>query len=254
VRILITGAAVRIGAAIAKTLAADRHEIIIHYHRSETAAAALAHEIGQSGGSAHCVAANLADRAAVEALLPNVCAQFGRPDVLINNASSFVYDNFPDFDDKAWDFHIHPNLEAPVFLARDFVRLAREQGASTGAIINMLDHKIHALNPDFFTYSVAKLGQAAATRMMAQACAGGPIRVNGIAPGITLISGRQSEAGFARAFAAPPLGRSSTPAEIAQTVRYILATPSLNGEILVLDGGESLVQRGRDVAYALSPL
>ncbi len=244
-RILVTGAALRIGAAICARLAADGHQVIIHYNTSKEAAQALATAITQAGGTAHTIGANLADRAQVAALIPAIIARFGPLDCLINNASSFVHDDFAGFDTQDWDFHIGPNLAAPIFLARDFARQTER-----GCIINMLDHKVVAPNPDFFSYTIAKLAMAGATTVMAQALSG-RIRVNAIAPGITLISGKQTQVGFARAFAAPPLGRSATPAEIADAVQYILATPSLNGEILVLDGGESLAPRGRDIAYAV---
>ena len=113
----------------------------------------------------------------------------------------------------------------------------------------MLDHKVTAPNPDFFSYSVAKIGMAGATRLLAQALSHTQVRVCGVAPGITLVSGKQTQAGFERAWGAPPLGRSSTPEELANACRYVLDTSSLNGQILVLDGGDSLLERSRDVAF-----
>ncbi len=150
-------------------------------------------------------------------------------------------------DAASWDAHLGPNLEAPVFLAQAF---AAARAGRPGSVINMLDHKVTALNPDFFSYTVAKVALAGATRLLAQAL--GPARVsrvNGVAPGITLLSGKQTQAGFKRAWSAPPLGRSSTPEELVAACRFILATPCLNGQIIVLDGGESLVGRQRDVAF-----
>ena len=144
-----------------------------------------------------------------------------------------------------WIFHLRPNLEAPLLLARD---VARALGEQEGAVVNMLDHKVAALNPDFFTYTVAKMGLEAGTRMMAMAF-GGRVRVNGVAPGITLISGKQTEAGFSRAWHAPPLGRSATPDELADAVVFAAETRALNGQVLVLDGGEGLVRRRRDIAF-----
>jgi NAD(P)-dependent dehydrogenase (short-subunit alcohol dehydrogenase family) len=132
-----------------------------------------------------------------------------------------------------------------LLLAREF---AANLAGQPGAIVNLLDHKVTALNPDFFTYTLTKIAMAGATRLLAQAYYPG-IRVNGVAPGITLISGKQTPEGFARAWSAPPLGRSATPEEIAAAVCFILATPSLNGQILVLDGGESLLARPRDIAF-----
>jgi NAD(P)-dependent dehydrogenase (short-subunit alcohol dehydrogenase family) len=242
---LVTGAAARIGAAVARALAADGYAVGVHYHESGAAAEALVAELQAAGGRAASLRADLADREATRGLVALCQQALGPVCVLINNAAGFRYDTAGSFTDADLDFHFVPNLQAPLILAREF---ARSLGSAPGAIVNFLDHKVTALNPDFFTYTVAKVALAGATRTLAQSF-GGRIRVNGIAPGITLPSGKQSAAGFARAWAAPPLGRSATPAELAEAVRYILATPSLNGQILVLDGGESLLARPRDVAF-----
>ncbi len=243
-RLLITGGARRIGATIARCLALDGWHVLIHFNSSADDARALAADIAKAGGRCDIVQADLSDRADVAALVPGCITRFGELDALINNASSFRYDSLDTMDATSWDAHQATNLEAPVFLAQAFIhaRAGRE-----GCVINMLDHKVTALNPDFFSYTVAKIAQAGATRLLAQA--GGKVRVNGIAPGITLLSGKQTQAGFERAWAAPPLGRSSTPEELADACRYILATPSLNGQIIVLDGGDSLLGRQRDVAF-----
>jgi NAD(P)-dependent dehydrogenase (short-subunit alcohol dehydrogenase family) len=243
--VLITGAARRIGAAMARALAAEGWLVIAHYHRSAADADALAAEIDANGGRCVTVQADLADPDGVAGLIPQCVAQWGAPDALINNASSFSYDTIQTLTPASWEAHMAPNLAAPVFLAQSF---ACALGEKSGCIINMLDHKLAALNPDFFSYTVAKAGLQAATRMMALAY-GGRIRACGIAPGITLISGKQTEAGFARAWSAPPLGRSSMPEELAEAARFILATGSLNGQVLVLDGGDSLLQRRRDIAF-----
>jgi len=243
--VLITGAARRIGAAMATALAADGWLVIAHYHRSAADAESLARRISAAGGQCVTVQADLSDPAAVGGLIPACVARWGAPAALINNASSFAYDTIQTCTRASWDTHMAPNLAAPVFLAQAF---AQALGEKSGCIINMLDHKLAALNPDFFSYTVAKAGLEAATRMLALAF-GGRIRACGIAPGITLISGKQTEAGFTRAWSAPPLGRSSTPEELAEAARFILATGSLNGQVLVLDGGDSLLQRKRDIAY-----
>ncbi len=243
--VLITGAAKRIGAAIAHRLAADGWRVVAHYHRSQADGEALAEAIRREGGWCETIAADLSDRNAIATLLPACMERWGAPDALVNNASSFRYDSITTLDAASWDLHLRPNLEAPVFLAQAF---AQALGGRRGCIVNMLDHKLSALNPDFFSYTVAKAGLLAATRMMAMAF-DGRIRACGIAPGITLISGKQTEAGFARAWNAPPLGRSSTPEELAEAALFILSTGSLNGQLLVLDGGDSLLQRRRDVAF-----
>ncbi len=245
--VLITGAAKRIGAAIAHRLAAAGWRVLAHYHRSQADAEALAGAIRREGGWCETIGADLSDRDAVSNLIPACAERWGAPDALVNNASSFRYDTIATLDGASWDMHLRPNLEAPVFLAQAFAQAIADR---PGCIVNLLDHKLAALNPDFFSYTVAKAGLLAATRMMAMAFAG-RIRACGIAPGITLISGKQSEAGFARAWGAPPLGRSSTPEELAEAALFILSTGSLNGEVLVLDGGDSLLQRRRDVAFGV---
>ena len=246
-RVLVTGGARRIGAAISRALAADGWHVIIHHNSSGDEAARLATDIALQGGIAHPIAADLSDRDAAAALVPACITKFGRLEALINNASSFRYDTIDTMDAASWNAHVRPNLEAPIVLAQAFARQNRP-----GNIINLLDHKVTAPNPDFFSYTVAKMALAGVTRLLAQALAANAIRVNGVAPGITLLSGQQTEAGFARAWQAPPLGRSSTPQELAGACRYILTTPPLNGQILVLDGGESLLARPRDIAFDMA--
>ncbi len=248
---LVTGGARRIGAAIVRALAAEGYAVAIHCHASTVAADALADEIIGAGGQATVLVADLADRAAAGKLIKRATAALGPVSVLVNNAATFHYDTAGTFTAAGLDLHLRPNLEAPLLLVRDF---ARALGEAPGAVVNILDHKVTALNPDFFTYTVAKIALAGATRSMASSF-GGRIRVNGVAPGIALVSGKQSDSGFARAWAAAPLGRSATPDEIAQAVVFTLGVASLNGQILVLDGGESLLGRARDVAFdpAVSP-
>ncbi len=246
---LVTGGARRIGAAIVRGLAEDGYAVAIHANRSIDDARALAERLRADGHRAAAFQADLSDRAAVCGLIPACAAALGTVTALVNNAAGFRYDTALDFTVDGLDDHIRPNLEAPLILARDFARaLGEAPGSPGGAIVNMLDHKVTALNPDFFTYTVAKLGLAGATRVLAMAFAG-RITVNGVAPGITLISGKQSQAGFEKAWTAPPLGRSATPEEVADAVCFCVTSRCLNGQILVLDGGESLLERRRDIAF-----
>ena len=244
--VLITGAARRVGAAIARALAADSWNVIVHYHRSEEDAEALAAEIRGAGGVCDLVRADLGNRADVEGLMDRCVALRGSVDCLINNASTFYYD---DIASVTWDSlhdHLSSNLIAPIFLCRDFVRLF--DGQSDGCILNILDQKVANLNPDFLSYTVGKVGLAALTTTLAMALSG-HIRVCGIAPGLALISGKQTRESFERAWRAPPLGRSTTPEEIARCARYILSSPAMTGDTIFLDGGESVAGRVRDVAF-----
>ena len=242
---LVTGGAKRIGEAIVRALASDGYAVGIHYHASAGPAETLAAELTRAGHRVATLQADLADPSAPAQLLAACAEQLGPVRVLVNNAAAFRYDTPQTLTADDLAHHIAPNLAAPLLLARDF---AESLGAQTGAIVNLLDHKVTALNPDFFTYTLTKVAMAGATKMLAQALYP-RVRVNGIAPGITLISGKQSPEGFAHAWSAPPLGRSATPAELGRAVCFILATQSLNGQILVLDGGESLLARPRDVAF-----
>ena len=233
--VLITGGAQRIGAAIGRAMAADGWRVAVHYNGSRAAAEAVAAELG---GVA--VQADWGTRAGIVGLLPAV----GSVACLVNNAARFVFDDIASVDWDSLHAHLRPNLVAPVLLSRAFAAQAPEGGC----IVNLLDQKLRALTPDFLSYTLAKLGLAGLTEMLALALAP-RIRVNGVAPGLTLISGKQSAASFERAWRSPPLGRSSTPGEIAACVRFILASPSMTGETITLDGGERLRPRGRDVAF-----
>jgi NAD(P)-dependent dehydrogenase (short-subunit alcohol dehydrogenase family) len=245
--VLITGAARRVGATIARALAENGWKVVMHYHRSEADAEALAAAIRASGGVCGLVRADLGVRSDVETLIERAASVHGRIDCLINNASTFYYDDVGSVTWESLHDHLASNLIAPVILCRDY---ARAFAGTDGCIVNVLDQKVANLNPDFLSYTVAKVGLAGLTTTLAMALRG-RIRVCGIAPGIALISGKQTQEGFEKAWQAPPLGRSTTPEEIARCVKYVLASPGMTGNVIVLDGGESLSGRGRDVAFDL---
>lgn len=244
--VLVTGAARRIGATIARTLAAAGHRVVVHHNRSGAEAEALAAEIRAAGGWCATLAADLSRRDAVDGLIGRAVALAGPLDVLVNNASSFTNDSIDTVTWDTFDAHWVPNLAAPLFLSRDFARQVREGG--DGCIVNLLDQKVINLNPDFVSYTLSKVALAGLTEMLAMQFAP-RIRVCGVSPGITLISGRQTPESFERAWTAPPLRRSSTPEEVADAVQFILRTRSMTGRTIVLDGGESLQRRARDVAF-----
>jgi len=235
---LVTGGARRVGAALSRVLAANGHFVAIHYQSSAAEAASLAEEIRAAGGACGLIQADLNDRAAIAGLVPRCIEAFGPIGILVNNASGYRYDTIGTLDTGPWDENVRTNLEAPLFLAQAFARTRGEQG---GAIVNLLDFKVTNLNPDFFSYTVAKIGLAGATRMLAMAYEG-RVRVNGVAPGITLISGKQTQAGFERAWTAPPLGRSSTPKEVADAVLWLASEESsfVNGVALPVDGATAV--------------
>jgi NAD(P)-dependent dehydrogenase (short-subunit alcohol dehydrogenase family) len=234
---LVTGAAHRIGRAIALALAADGWAVAVHHHSSGTAAEALVAEIVRAGGRAVALAADLTREADTTALVPAAATSLGPIGCLVNNASLFEADEAMDATRASWDRHIETNLRAPFVLMQGFARaLPPDLG---GTIINLLDERVWKLTPHFVSYTISKAGLWTLTQTMALALAP-RIRVNGIGPGPTLPSPRQSEADFQRQWRAMPLGRGTTPEEIAAAVRFILAAPSMTGQMIALDGGQHL--------------
>ena len=242
--VLITGAARRIGRAIALDFAAQRWRVAIHCHTSAADAASLAHEIVSSGSTAQVVEADLSDAAAVEALIPQCIARIGAPVCLVNNASMFLHDTLSSLSPRQWDAQLAVNLKAPVFLAQSFAQHLPD--GATGNIINILDQRVLKPTPHFFSYAVAKSALWSATQTMAQALAP-RIRVNAIGPGPVLASPHQSPDQFARQSAATLLQRSTSPAEIAAAIRFILDAPALTGQMIALDGGQHLAWQTPDV-------
>ncbi len=243
---LVTGGAIRVGAAMARALADDGWHVAIHYHGSDEAAEALLAEIRADGGEGHLVQADLRDGDAVAGLIAAAGRDAPPLACLVNNASLFENDSALNMTADGWNDHQAVNLRAPLFLARDFARnLAADH---KGVVVNMLDNKMFALNPDFFSYTIAKYGLLGATKVLAMELAP-RIRVCGIAPGITLPSSKQTEAGFRAAHAMNPLGQSATLEQLVAALRFILAAPSLTGEVITIDGGQSLLGLPRDVYF-----
>ena len=237
---IVTGGAKRIGAEISRALAADGWHVLIHFNRSQSEAEALAAELDR----ASVVQAELADpgagatiMAALDGLPP--------PRLLVNNASRFVLDSATDFTVAGWDAHLDANLRAPALLSQAF---AARVGAGPGLIVNLLDAKVAAPNPDFFSYTVSKLGLAGLTELCARAFAPA-IRVCGIAPSVTLVSGPQSRDNFEAVHKLNALGRGVDVAEIVAALRFIVATPSFTGQTILLDGGQRFLGLPRDVQF-----
>ena len=237
---IVTGGARRIGREICAALGADGWHLLIHCNRSTEEAAALAQELG----NAAFVQADLADPGAAETI---VAALAGLPPakLLVNNASRFVHDSADGFDAAAWDVHLDVNLRAPALLAQAFVRQAGEGGL----IVNLLDAKLANPNPDFFTYTVSKMGLAGLTELLARAWAGRGIRVCGIAPSVTLVSGPQTRENFARVHKLNALRRGIAVEEVVAALRFIVATPTLTGQVITLDGGQRFLGLARDVQF-----
>ncbi len=234
---LVTGAARRVGRAMALDLARAGWAVAVHCHDSRAAAEETAAEIAAAGGRAEVLQANLAQESEAAALIPRAVAALGPLGCLVNNASVFELDTAASADRASWDRHIEPNLRAPLVLAQSFAHaLPQDQG---GVIVNMLDQRVWNLTPYFLSYSVTKSALWTLTRTLALALAP-QIRVNGIGPGPALPSPRQSDAQFARQCALMPLGRGTSPEEICTALRFILDAKSMTGQMIALDGGQHL--------------
>lgn len=242
--VLITGAAKRVGRAIAEDLAARGFSVAIHYGGSEKEAAGLAREIEAKGGKAAAFQADLADSAALSGLVEAASAKLGPLTCLINNASAFEDDTLESLDEESWALHLDTNLKAPAFLAKAFA--AQLPDGAQGNIINIIDQRVWRLTPRFFSYTLSKAGLWTMTQTLAQALAP-RIRVNGIGPGPTLKNARQKEADFARQQEALILRRGPDLGEITAAIRFILESPSLTGQMIALDGGQHLAWETPDV-------
>ncbi len=238
----MTGAARRIGAAIARHLADEGWRVAVHYHEHAEEALALAAALP----GAVALPGDLADPATPAALVAAARQVFGAPLVgLVNNASLFRFDAPPRIDAALLAEHHAVNLAAPALLAS---ALALQDDLVAGAVVNLLDQKLFNLNPDFLTYTLSKIGLQGLTTLLAQSFAP-RVRVAGIAPGLTLRSGSQTDARFAEQHAANPLGVGVETDDLVRALRFILATPSFTGDTLIVDSGEHLTGRPRDIAF-----
>ena len=244
---LVTGGGARIGAALVRRLAADGWAVAIHYHHSARDAEALTQEINKGGGRALTLGGDLQTAPDFADLFGRANASWGFCSLLVNNASAFEYDDISNITRANLEKLFAVNLHAPVLLARDFAAQLRE--GSKGLIVNVLDQKVFNLNPDFLSYTLTKSALEAATRLLAQAMAPN-VRVCGIAPGLTLRSGEQTEEGFAAAHAKTPLGFGSKPEDIAEAMSFLTKVPSITGTTIVVDGGQHLQPRMHDVMFS----
>jgi NAD(P)-dependent dehydrogenase (short-subunit alcohol dehydrogenase family) len=234
---LVTGAGRRLGHAIALHLAKGGWRVAIHYHHAEAEAAALVKTIEALGGKACALPADLAEVTALASLVANCATRLGAPTCLINNAARFDWDDIATLDPAGWQAHLDIDLRAPVFLTKAFAETLPE--SQPGCVINMIDQRVWRLTPDFFSYTIAKAALWTATRTLAQALSP-RIRVNAIGPGPVLPSHRQSPAEFERECRSTPLGRGGTPEEVCAAIDFLLATPSMTGQMIALDGGQHL--------------
>lgn len=235
---LITGAAKRVGRAIALDLARYGWSLAIHYNSSEREARATAEDVRSAGVRVCTLEADLANESETAKLVERCEAELGAPTALINSASLFENDNWQSATRESWDRHMEINLRSPFVLSQAFAK--RLPQGSKGAIVNLLDQKLFNPSPDFLSYGVSRAGLGWLTVTLAQALAP-RIRVNAVAPGPTLKAARQSAAHFERERTSTLLGHGSEPQEICDAVRYLLGAQAVTGQILTVDGGQHLM-------------
>jgi NAD(P)-dependent dehydrogenase (short-subunit alcohol dehydrogenase family) len=240
---LVTGAARRIGRALALEAARAGYAVAIHHRHHDDDVASLIAEIAASGGRAQAFTADLIDPAAPERLMAEASAGLGPVTLLVNSASQFHDDRLANVGEH-WDEHFAVNLRAPVMLAKAFA--AALPADRDGLIVNILDQRVWRPNPQFFSYTLTKQALWAATQTLAQAL-GPRIRVNGIGPGPTLPSIHQSPDQFEAEVKGVILQRKVSPADIAQALRYLIEAQSVTGQMIAVDAGQHLAWRTPDI-------
>jgi NAD(P)-dependent dehydrogenase (short-subunit alcohol dehydrogenase family) len=253
---LVTGAARRVGRTIALDLAHHGFDVAVHFHSSAPEAQEVVDAARAAGAQAQAFQADLSQESAARQLTLDVAQYFGHLDAVVNNASAFSYDDLQTFSYRTLHEQMATNAAAAVVLAQGLHQLRKSSGTpspTAACVVNLLDQKLWNPNPDYFSYTLSKAALESATTMLAQALAPW-VRVCGVAPGVTLLSGDMSPEEFDRAHRMTPLQRSSTPQDIAQSVRFLLQSPAITGTTLLVDGGQHLQGQSRDVMFlARSP-
>lgn len=243
--VLVTGGSQRLGKAIVLRLAELGWNIGLHYRHSKEKALETAAKVTALGRQCVLLQGDLNEAEQRDLLFSTAVSQLGQLDAVVNNAALFEYDSAANFSAALLQAHLGPNLIAPIELAQQLAQHIATRPTTQGVVINMLDQKLWGYNPDFFSYTLCKAALQAATTMLAQGLAPA-IRVVGVAPGLTLPSHMQTPADFQRTHAMAPLGKSSTPEDIAQTVAFAIENHSITGTTIVVDSGQHLMGLQRD--------
>ncbi|MFT4069035.1 SDR family oxidoreductase [Paraburkholderia sp.] len=250
--VLVTGGARRIGRALALGFAARGWDVAVHYGASRDEADEVVAQIAAMGRRAVALHAELGDEAQVARLLPDCTAALGRPSCIVNNASRFEEDTPRDVGYELLLKLTAMNVGAPLVLARMLFEATPDAASSDesqrGVVINVLDQKLYNMNPDYLSYTLSKAALQTATVALAQALAP-KVRVVGLAPGLTMQSGDQTQDGFEAAHRMTPLGRASRPEDIVAAALYLADAAGVTGTTLVVDGGQHLVPLPRDVMF-----
>ena len=234
---LVTGAARRIGRALALDLAAQGYDVAVHYRQSAAEARTAVAAIEAHGRRAVALAADLADETQTERLIGAAAAALGPITLLVNNAAIFGYDRPATADAASWQRHMAINLRAPLVLTQGLVAGLPETAVAN--VVNLIDERVLNLSPHYTSYTVSKAGLWVLTQHLARALAP-RVRVNAIAPGPVLPHAAMSAEAFAALLRAAPLGRGPSLDEICRTLRLILSAPSMTGQMITLDGGRHL--------------
>ena len=242
-KIIITGGATRIGAAIAKKLSGSRVEIVIHYNKSRSSAEKLKKELSRNSTKVYLVKGDLSKEPDLKKIVKFCKKKLKYFDCLINNASLFESDKLENFTTDSWGKHLRTNLRAPAYLSKEF---AKNIKGKNNNIINIIDQRVFKLTPFFFSYTISKVGLYTLTKTSAMSLAP-KIRVNGIAPGPTLKNKRQSKKHFRKQYLATPLKKQVDVGEICNAVDFIIKNRSITGQVIALDSGQSLNWQSPDI-------
>jgi NAD(P)-dependent dehydrogenase (short-subunit alcohol dehydrogenase family) len=233
---IVTGAGKRIGARIAHALVEDGWRVVAHVHHPDD---------NVPDGSTRVVA-DLVDPGCADTIF---AAADGLPPVrlVVNNAARFSWDGFGEFSPEEFRAHMAVNVRAPALMIERLAR--RHDGPDDALVVNLLDSKLAAPNPDYLSYTLSKQALGCLTELAARALASRGIRVNGIAPGLMLRSSGQSEENFQAMHANNPLGRGVEPQDIVAALRYLIDARCVTGEVLVIDSGQRFLALERDVQF-----
>ncbi len=242
--VLVTGAARRLGREIALTLARQGWDVAVHCRASRDEAEATAQDIRALGRRAVVLVADLGDETACRTLVPGVVQALAQLDAVVNSASTFEYDTAASFTYALLEKHLRANTGPAIVLSQALAEHVKARGVQ-GAVVNLLDQKLWNPNPDFLSYTLSKAALESATTLLALGLAPA-VRVVGVAPGLTLTSEWLTGEAFEQAHQLSPLGRSSTPQDVAATVAFALTNASITGTTLLVDGGQHLQRQARD--------
>ena len=242
-KVIITGGATRIGAAIAKKLSGPGVGIVIHYNRSKSNAEKLKKELSKSLTKVYLVKGNLSKETDVNKIVKFAKSKLKYFDCLINNASLFENDKLENFSTDSWGRHLRTNLRTPALLSKEFAKNIRGKNNN---IINIIDQRVFKLTPYFFSYTISKTGLYTLTKTSAMSLAPN-IRVNGIAPGPTLKNKRQTEKHFRKQYLSTPLKKQVNVKEICNAVDFLIKNRSITGQVIAVDSGQSLNWQTPDI-------